>query len=480
MTGFYDVIGYEISAGSVNDTGGALTVSDLSMTFPVPAPEMSGEVALDVSMTMPDMTLISNGDGTVKVVMPDSYTMDVLIAPEGDESGTISLAVDQSGLEIVASGDPSEVTYDMSSPGVTISLLDINIPHEEELSEAMEATMTLNDYSGFYVLGSGDMPVLGMNLVAASGDLVVTGREPDGSGAFDMNVAFQSVEYVADMVYAATDKPGDFTAMMKAGAAGVGSLSHGGAEYTVDFKDSRDSFAMDGSSSSGLMEFEMGDGVMSYAIGNTGMELTVSGSEIPLPEVSLTAAKTLFGMTMPVLASDDAKDLGLSLRLEGLSVSDMIWGMIDPAAQLPRDPATLIIELAGKANWLVDIMDPEALMTADVEMPGALESMDINELKLSIAGAELTGSGGFTFDMADMDTFDGIPAPTGALDLQLDGSNALMDKLVAMGLLPEEQAMMGKMMMGMFAQPVGDDSLSSKIEIDGASGAISANGQRLQ
>jgi hypothetical protein len=50
-----------------------------------------------------------------------------------------------------------------------------------------------------------------------------------------------------------------------------------------------------------------------------------------------------------------------------------------------------------------------------------------------------------------------------------------------MGLLPEDQAMGARMMMGMFARPGdGEDTLVSKIEVDGASGSISANGQRLK
>ena len=54
-----------------------------------------------------------------------------------------------------------------------------------------------------------------------------------------------------------------------------------------------------------------------------------------------------------------------------------------------------------------------------------------------------------------------------------------MDRLVQMGLLPAEQAGMARMMMGMFTQPVGDDMLSSRIEINEA-GHILANGQRIQ
>ena len=67
------------------------------------------------------------------------------------------------------------------------------------------------------------------------------------------------------------------------------------------------------------------------------------------------------------------------------------------------------------------------------------------------------------------------------LAVSIFGANGLMDKLVVMGLLPQEQAMGARMMLGLFAKPGdGPDSLVSKIEVDGATGGISANGQQLQ
>jgi hypothetical protein len=51
--------------------------------------------------------------------------------------------------------------------------------------------------------------------------------------------------------------------------------------------------------------------------------------------------------------------------------------------------------------------------------------------------------------------------------------------LIQMGLIPEDQAMMPRMMLGMFATPVGDDMLTSTIEVN-AEGHVLANGQRLR
>ena len=63
--------------------------------------------------------------------------------------------------------------------------------------------------------------------------------------------------------------------------------------------------------------------------------------------------------------------------------------------------------------------------------------------------------------VADLTTFDGMPRPEGALDLELTGGNTLLDTLVAMGLLPEEQAMGARMMLGLFARPGAGPGFSS-------------------
>ena len=42
-----------------------------------------------------------------------------------------------------------------------------------------------------------------------------------------------------------------------------------------------------------------------------------------------------------------------------------------------------------------------------------IHSLDVDELQLTVAGADLTGTGAFTFDNEDMMTWGGMPAPDG-------------------------------------------------------------------
>jgi hypothetical protein len=106
--------------------------------------------------------------------------------------------------------------------------------------------------------------------------------------------------------------------------------------------------------------------------------------------------------------------------------------------------------------------------------PFEVSEATINSLLLKAVGVELAGSGKVTFDNTA-----GAMKPIGAIDLSLTGANALMDKLVKMGFVPQDQIMGAKMMLGLFAVPTGDDALASKIEFKD-DGGIYANGQRLQ
>jgi hypothetical protein len=70
--------------------------------------------------------------------------------------------------------------------------------------------------------------------------------------------------------------------------------------------------------------------------------------------------------------------------------------------------------------------------------------------------------------------------PAGTINLMLVGGNGLLDTLVSMGLVPEDQAMGARMMLGLFARPGdGADTLVSEITFQ-EDGAILANGQRIR
>ena len=74
-----------------------------------------------------------------------------------------------------------------------------------------------------------------------------------------------------------------------------------------------------------------------------------------------------------------------------------------------------------------------------------------------------------------------MTTPVGEIHATYEGVNALVDKLGAMGLIPEDQIMGVRMMMAMFAKPVteGEDKLETRLEFK-EDGSIFANGQQIK
>ncbi len=189
-------------------------------------------------------------------------------------------------------------------------------------------------------------------------------------------------------------------------------------------------------------------------------------------------AETALNVLIPASKSDTPQDFAFLTKVVDLTISDDVWGLFDPAATLSREPATFILDTKGTGRWLQDIMDPEVQMEG-VEPPGELNSLDLTQLLVKAAGAEVGATGGLTFDNTDLVTFQGMPKPTGSINVGIKGVNKLIDNLIAMGLLPDDQAMGARMMLGMFTRPgAGPDEVTSVIEFK--DGGLFANGQQLQ
>ncbi|MFN4129622.1 MAG: DUF2125 domain-containing protein, partial [Paracoccaceae bacterium] len=138
-----------------------------------------------------------------------------------------------------------------------------------------------------------------------------------------------------------------------------------------------------------------------------------------------------------------------------------------------------IIDPKGKVRLTTDLFDEAAMNALGEGAPGEIHALEVTELTVKFAGADLNGTGAMTFDNTDLTTFDGFPAPTGKIDLVIRGGNGLLDKLVAMGVIPQDQAMVTRMMIAMFAKPgEGPDVLNSSLEFRDK--GFFANGQRLK
>jgi len=464
-----ETFGQILKAGSQQTNGDTLTLNDV--TFGMEFPEGSATGTLEF------LEMRERGDGTVAITMSPDFPFTMSVNPKTGEAVDFPIMFRQVGTSIVASGGDGDITYDYLSSEIGMVIEQL-IVEGEELDGLIE--IALRDIDGQYASSKGDMNTFTSQMTAAVMDFAVNFTDPKGDGKIAMSGSVVGLNSNSSASYPADFKMEDPTKIFDGGLNVEGEFSAGASNYSMNFQDGRDSFSGDATSSSSVLNFALKDGSIQYGGSVTDMNNRLTSPQMPFPEITYGIAEFGFNLLMPLVPSEEPSDFGFLLQLVGVEVGDMIWGMFDPSGALPRDPANIIFDVGGKMNWLVDITDPELAENFDGEMPAEIHELSLNDLTISVAGAEAKGTGQFVFDNSDLETFNGMPAPTGTIDIDLLGINGLIDTLVNMGLLPQEQAMGARMMMGLFARPAqGEDSLTSKIEVKG-DGSVFANGQQLK
>jgi hypothetical protein len=465
--------GYTVTAQTAQ-AGDTLTIRDLAMRLAVP--EEGGKVEL----RMGQIDLIEQGDGSVVVVLPDVMPIAMDLKDETCEQVAITMQVAQKGMDMVVTGDPSAMTYDYAAQEVAMTLNDVVA--SENTVEIGLAEIRMTDMEGQHqsVLDGG-MRAVTQELTAGPVvyEIDFTDTEEGGRAEIQGTMARLSMTGDGDMVDGVDTT--DMAAALRAGFR-VDSLinyEEGNTAYTLTSEDG----VVEGTQSSqgGQLRVGMGPDGLLYGGEGRDVRMALEGSALPFP-MTAEMARMGFNLLMPVSKSDETQDFALGLEFGGFTMADSLWAMFDPAAQLPRDPATINVDLSGKGRLFFDLLDPEQMTKLEEsdEVPGEVESLVLNDLTVELAGAKLTGAGAFTFDQSDLTSFDGVPAPEGAIDLRLVGGNGLLDTLIGMGFVAEDQAMMVRMMAGMFARTgAGEDELTSRIEVT-EDGQVLANGQRLK
>jgi hypothetical protein len=468
---YFESLGQSVTVGQQETAEGALVLQDVTFSMDFPEGTMSG--------TLGALEFRERSDGTVAISMSPDFPLSISTAPQGGESMYLPMIIRQTGTSIVASGDSESIIYDYLAPAISGSIDRVMIDGEE-----LDATVSweLTDIKGRYVSNRGTPSRLDSRSNAAGLNFEVVLNYPGQAGRFTMKGSGQDLvsEYFTVIPEGFdAQNPG---AMFNSAFSAQGTIGIGPSSYEISAENSAGSFQFAARSESGSFDFALADGSLSYGTTATNSEYSITTPAIPFPQIALKLAESAMRITMPLAPSDEPRDFGVLLKLAGLQVDEAIWSMFDPGRILPRDPANIIFDVAGRMRWLIDISDPAAGAMAEEtdEVPAELYDLKVNDITFSMAGAEITGGGSFVFDNSDLETFDGLPAPTGALDFRITGAYALLDNLVAMGLLPPDEITSSRMMLSVFTSPTeNEDTLTTKVEITG-SGGVFVNGRRFQ
>ena len=481
---YMKAFGAETTA-TLNTSGNVTSVTDFNANFALPM----GLGAISVKASGFD--LVENGYATVTVRYPDNSTISGGLNITGQGSGEFVMKMLGSGIEMKASGEPGDITYTYDISDYSIEFVELTLDEMARQNGDMamfdevkiDALFKISGNTGTFRVTEGDM----LNINMSGG---YSGVEYD----FDFDMGD-----LMNMVQSGSNGKSTFTGNMVLPANGVGifewpqAMRDGLAvEFNSQTADTvtNQEIKMFGQVN-GYSNDKMGFADVSFFFDELGLRtagiindysIDTLDPEFPIP-IKADIGRMDIDFAMPILGSSEPQPFVLAFGLNDLTVDESLWGLIDPAKGLPRDPATVRLATSGKMGTTIDLLDFNALMALENsnENPFSVHELTIAEIYMNAIGAELSGEGAFTFDMNNMFTFPGMPAPTGEMDFTIVGANGVIDKMVEMGLVADEEAMGARMMMGLFARPgSGEDTLTSKIEVDGATGAVSANGQRLQ
>lgn len=507
---YYQSVGYSVTEGGRDASGSTLTVRDIVIS--------GGADTGKVTIKLPQAVMTDTGDGKIKTVYADRMTVDVAgTQPEGG-AYTLPITLDVPGNSTVTSGAPEDMTHEFAYPTMSLAFTTMTSDGKET---AIPMTFQVQDTTGkMHIAGPSPSKYdydMAAKKVTFQGD--VTGENAEKitfTGSLD---GIQS-QGTMTAPSAGTDLETQMAAALRDGMAMDGVLKAGPMAATFDFAGTDEN----GQPTSGAGKYD-GKGLdagfklsrdgMGYQVGSDALSFEMTSPQFPMP-IRYGIENASFDMQLPVSQSDTPQPFKLAYALAGLTIGDEMWAMFDPEAKLPRDPASLEIDLTGLMKVTKDLFDPTVMAppkdpapadaTDDATAPGMDDTapaddaqaaadaqaatdeaaaepapfepveLAINQIALNALGAKVNASGSLKApESGDM------TAPTGQVHAEYEGLNALLDTLGAMGLIPEDQMMGTRMMLAMFAKPVdgNPDKLTTDLEFK-EGGQIFANGQQIK
>ncbi len=465
-------MGNTVTAESTDRNGDVLEVINITI-----GDEAKGTMTLD-RLDFQDL-----GDGTVGILLNESFPVTFNkpadAADPASKPGEVAFTVAAPKAEITASGTPGAISYKADAPSVKVTLDTIDGAPAADKNAAFEVDM--EGMASTYGLTTGDITTLTEDLAAKSISLTIKGKnETDGSSG-DIKASLADLTSKWDIKAPKGFDKTDLPTALANGLAVAGSFGFGATSFDVNSTDATGApTQVVGGLASASLGLTMDATKFDYSTDSKGAAFKVVSPTMPLPDASFTFGEAGLHLMVPVAKSDIPADFSFSLNLVDLAPSEAIWLMADPTNALKHDPATLIIDTKGKATMTRDFFaDAAALEGGSKAAPGLLNALDLTNFNLKALGAEIVSSGSFTFDNSDMTTYPGVPAPTGKVDIKATGVNAVIDTLVKMGLIPQDQANQGRMMLSMFANTsTTADEMTSTLEFKDKH--FFANGQQLQ
>lgn len=376
----YNRFGGTLGADTESYANGTLTLDGVNYRT-----EIAGAVS---AANYGTITMVEQADGTVVIEIPAEMRADTTSTMEGAEIGQ-TMTLRHENLSIVAREDAGLRVYDMSADTMTFDIETVVAADGDETGPTM-VTVRLAGMESEYRSGLGDDGQRFAQTFALDG-VDIGSRFINPEGPVDVSYALTGVESTFEGSYGEVPA-GPVGGLSDLNITYDGTMTHSGSILSVAGLTPDGPLNIAGTSQAGTIALDLTEELLGYSLTSTDGQITAQVPGFPLP-VNVSMAEIGSAFALPIGETGTEKPFALKTTLRDLVVDDVLWSMVDPTGQLPRDPATLVLDLDGTAVMTVDMFgDPEAAaqMTG---APGALKSLTLNQLLLTVAGAELRGSG---------------------------------------------------------------------------------------
>lgn len=409
------------------------------------------------------MILTEQDDGSVRVYLPESF--EVQATEHGiPDVDIFAMRFTLKDLYMIASGDDDALTmsYTADRADILVGTTGSNqeVPEISGFAEGLDVTTTftpgISDSSG----------------TAERANVSVQMPDPATFTTMDLLMDFRGIDATSKSPLVNT---ADFTSdnmqeIELNSAFGFQSVSIG---VDSSIPDALGAFVMEGGA--GRSELSFSDGILQ--LDSIGSELTFDLRMVGFPfPFAWSAQEAGIGFSFPVNLPEGSYPYSFTQTLKDLELSPTIWGLFDPNAALPQDPAQLRIDLDGMLALGEPVLG-DLVQGVQTMVP---ETLAINALDLELAGAKIAGTGALEFDDNIPPIGPDMPGMAGNLSLNMAGIGDLIQRLGSMGVFEPEILIGARAMLGVLARPGPEpDTLLSDIEFT-RSGGVSANGIPLR
>ncbi len=412
----------------------------------VPSATTPGQVTFTLS---PSATFTINDPDTGEHIINISnsglvITLDGITSGQGAPVLNFSLMADSLRF---SSGNPADTI---------IKALDIGFTNLSQTVSLTQASKLLSGVTG--------ITALNMNYDIDGGR---DGQMSSNGQMADLQMAFQVI---------ADDNEENFLAYLSGATTAFFELSAGASSATAKLNgpDARIAYSGTSAGTTILARAENGYLNILQEVGATQYSFSEFNIEgMPLPPFDVSLDQLRINLSTPTVDHGSFETANVEIALRNVVVSESIYSMFDPGQNITRSPVNVVASLSANVQPKIDWANPESAMRGNPADIAEVQDITINEVLITAGGAEITAEGGATIDSSM-----GFPFPTGKVTVTASGVQALVNGLVAMGLIPQDQAGLAMGMMMAFARPGANaDEFISDIEFSPQ--GVTANGVPL-